>query len=96
MYSCSTIENLFFGNIEHLPSNNEEHEKMGREVAELEEAFIGRLGKEERTLFDKIQESQGNISALENREAFVEGFRLGAKIMLEILGIPYPTGNKVF
>jgi len=92
----SIFEDLFYGNIN--PSDKcfdkqSEYAKFVKTVADNEEklnAFLGNLpnAQEERRLFSQMIDAQIEIGQFSEIEWFIEGFRLGASIMLETSVLP--------
>ena len=46
----------------------------------------GEMTAEGRKLFEEFQEVQADLNGIECEEVFVEGFRLGAQMMLDAFG----------
>lgn len=84
----NTLEDLYYGNL--LP-----HEKCARlddEVKELlkllnrnEEKLISTLSDEQKETFGKYKDCNREISEISEREIFLNGFRLGAKIIVDVV-----------
>lgn len=85
------LEDLYYGNInpnEKCFQKNSEYAKFAHIVIENEEkltAFLAALpnAEEERHLFSQMVNAQSELSGFTEYERFIEGFRLGAIIMLE-------------
>ncbi len=81
------IEELWYGNI----APNELSLKQGRykellgEVVRCEKDLGERLNDEENVIFDKFTELMSEMYGIAEREAFVRGFTLGAKIIIEVM-----------
>jgi hypothetical protein len=54
-------------------------------VSKLEQTFLSRLNPEEQTLYETIEKERVTPTEMEREETFVEGFRLGVRIMAEAL-----------
>ena len=86
MYAYPILYDLFLGKInpnESLKPRVPEYTELNVEAAELENKFVNILTSEQREYFDAMQEAQGSVAAMEVREAFIIGFKLGARITLE-------------
>ena len=82
------IEELWYGNI----SPCERHFKRGSTYSELlgyivrhEEDLQKRLSDNEKEIFEKFTECTNVMYGIAEREAFVRGFTLGARIIIEIM-----------
>ena len=94
MHTHPTLDNLYLGNInpsEDLKPAFPEYKKLNKEVVELQYQIEDRLEAIDRDLFHTMQNARGDLYAMEVREAFIVGFRLGANIMLETLGTYRPN-----
>ena len=89
------LEELWYGNI--LPheldvSPKSSLERLGRLIVRNEEELDPLLSEKAKEVFEKLMENQADRTRLNECEAFVYGFRLGAKIMLEVMD----DGSKQF
>ena len=82
------IEELWYGNI----SPCERDFKRGSQYSELlgyivrhEEDLQKRLNEEEKEIFEKFTEGTNEMYGIAEREAFVRGFKLGARIIIEVM-----------
>lgn len=86
------LEELYYGNIspwsdyEPCPEvtvvaarNNKTIEKLQRCVTD----------DEQKELFERLIDGHSEIMALSEKDAFLAGFKFGAKVMMEILTKPY-------
>ena len=82
------LSELWYGNIEPqdrtIPRNSE-HKKLLSKICEYEEKFRGIFSPEQQTEFEDYENATISVTAICEEAAFVYGFRLGAKIMLEVL-----------
>ncbi|MEL7656664.1 MAG: DUF6809 family protein [Bacillota bacterium] len=79
---------LFFGNInpnEKLYVRNSGYDKAMQTRSTNEDSLSELLTDEERSLFLNYANAQSELSSIIAIEYFSDGFRLGAKIMLEVL-----------
>lgn len=82
------LEELWYGNI--LPHKRDVVPKskrhyLGRLIVRNEEELDPLLSEKAREVLEKLNENQADRARLNECEAFVYGFRLGAKIMLEVM-----------
>lgn len=88
---CNFIEQLFFGNIESQQqsiSKNRELKKVWDELVSCEEELSFKLNPEEKELFNKYIDCHAKASLLNEKDAFVNGFRIGAKLTLDTFANP--------
>ena len=83
------LEKLWFGNVNPnerklLPSNKQY--ELVKLIVQHEEAILPTLTVQVKDTCEKLRECRSELTSLVECEAFVEGFRLGAKIMLEMIG----------
>ena len=83
-----TLKDLWYGNI----SPNEERyidetvrKKLIAQYFAYDEKLKTILSQEERNMVEKREDVLSQISSYHESEAFISGFRLGVKIMLEVL-----------
>ena len=84
----SILDELWYGNI----APYERDFKKGDAYAELlgyivrhEEALQKRMNDEEKEILEKLTECTDELHDIAEREAFVRGFVLGAKIIIEVM-----------
>ena len=61
------------------------YQRQAEEVVKLEETLLCSLSSAQKELFYKLNELQGELLSLETTDNFVDGFRLGALFLLDIL-----------
>ena len=84
----SILDELWYGNI----APYERDFKKGGAYAELlgyivrhEEALQKRMNDEEKEILEKFTECTNEMYGIAEREAFVRGFTLGARIIIEVM-----------
>lgn len=84
----NTLEDLYYGNL--FPQ--EKCAKLDDEVKELlkllnrnEEKLISTLSDEQKETFEKYKDCNCEISEISERDDFISGFQLGAKIIIEVI-----------
>ena len=82
------LEDLYYGNL--FP--NEKCAKLDDETKELlvllnrnEEKLIATLSDEQKETFEKYKDCNREISEISEREIFLNGFRLGARIIIDVV-----------
>lgn len=81
-----TLEDLYYGNL--FP--HKKVSKLDDEMKELlgllnrnEEKLIANLSDEQKETFEKYKDCNREISEISERQSFIMGFKLGAKIVIE-------------
>lgn len=84
----NTLEDLYYGNI--VP--NEKCAKLDDEVKELlkllnrnEEKLTATLTESQKETFEKYKDCNREISEISEREIFLNGFRMGARIIIDVV-----------
>lgn len=82
----NTLEDLYYGNL--FP--HEQASKLDDETKELlgllnrnEEKLSATLSDEQKETFEKYKDCSREISEICERQSFITGFKLGAKIVIE-------------
>ena len=82
------LEDLYLGEIrpgERSGSRNRQHMKALDELLKAEEELSATLSEEQKKLFDYFTDAQREVCILTDVETFTYSFKLGAKIMLDVL-----------
>lgn len=80
------IEQLYYGNInpqDRFCPKGSEALKIQRRVSALEEAVKSHLSDSDQHILDDFCKAQLDLLCLSNLDAFVNGFRLGAKLAVD-------------
>ena len=84
----SVLSDLWYGNIEpqdrKIP-RDKEYKQLLNKICKYEEQFRGIFSPEQQKDFEDYENATISVTAISEEASFVEGFRLGAKIMLEVL-----------
>ncbi len=81
-----TLEDLYYGNLfphEQCATLNDETKKLLRLLNRNEEKLIATLSDEQKETFEKHKDCHREISEISERQSFITGFKLGAKIVIE-------------
>ena len=82
------IEDLYYGRIspyEMSISATPEYQKL-KSIADRNEDLLRKsLSDEQKLLLDKLIESVTDISSISERDMFIAGFRLGMKLMIDVM-----------
>ncbi len=84
----SILQELWYGNIHPMeddPYNTPELKKLSGCMSRHSEALDKTLSDEQRELLEKLMDSHSDFNSLSEAVIFICGFRLGARIMLEVM-----------
>lgn len=84
----TTLENLYYGNIapyEVRVVKGSEYEKVSKLAIRNDEALVATLTEQQKEIFQKFKESQMELLNLGERDAFIRGFSLGVKMIIEVI-----------
>ena len=84
----STIQDLYYGRIspyEMSISTAPEYQKLKALADKNEDLLRETLSDEQKELLDKLIESMTDISSISERDMFIAGFRLGMKLMIDVM-----------
>ena len=85
----SIIEELFYGNIcpntDCRTQDNETTQLMGY-IANHHDALLSTLNDQQKEILEKFDDCYSELTDINEREIFAYAFRLGAQLMLEMLG----------
>ena len=83
-----TIRELFYGNIhpfERDGPKDSEGDKLAKLTIRHENALKATLNESEAELLEKYKDAMTELSCLSECEGFINGFRLGVRLMAESL-----------
>ncbi len=83
------LQDLFYGNIDPNTGSfdkDSEYGKAMRTIADNEEKLLVLLNGTEKNLFLDFTNAQSSINGITAEEKFIHGFKLGALIMIEVMG----------
>ena len=84
----NTIQDLYYGRIspyEMSISTAPEFQKLKALADQHEDLLRETLSDEQKELLDKLIESFTDISSISERDMFIAGFRLGVKMMIDVM-----------
>ena len=85
----SILNEFFYGNLTPYEyRQSKETKAMNAKVLNDEDALIGNLPESEqaqRDLLEELFRDRTTLTVLSERDAYIEGFKTGARFMLEIL-----------
>ena len=84
----NTIQDLYYGRIspyEMSISTAPEYQKLKTLADKNENLLKETLSDEQKELLEKLTESITDISSISERDMFIAGFRLGMKLMIDVM-----------
>ena len=84
----NTIQDLYYGRIspyEMSISTAPEYQKLKALADRNEDLLKESLSQEQKELLGKLIESVTDISSISERDMFIAGFRLGMKLMIDVM-----------
>ena len=84
----NTIQDLYYGRIspyEMSISTAPEYQKLKALAEKNENLLRETLSDEQKELLDKLTECITDISSISERDMFIVGFRLGVKLMIDVM-----------
>ena len=82
------LEELWYGNVtpgeRDTPRGSRLH-TLGALILRNEEELMPLLSDKAKEVYEKLRDNQSELSCFNECEVFVQGFSLGAKIMLEVM-----------
>ena len=84
----NTIQDLYYGRIspyEMSISTAPEYQKLKALADRNEDLLKETLSDEQKELLDKLIESMTDISSISERDMFITGFRLGMRLMIDVM-----------
>ena len=83
------LEDLYTGNVrpgERSFRQNSQYSRALAQAVESGDALIKSLTEEQKKLFEAYMDAQREVNILTDCETFIYSFKLGAKLMLDVLG----------
>ncbi len=84
----SILEELYEGNIcvdELIVSKHPEYRPLNKRISETLAMWRNKLSQEDYNQLEKLMDLRSEASSIEASEAFMNGFKLGAVIIMEVL-----------
>ena len=82
------LEELWYGRInpsQRTKSDDKLETELTEQIVEKEDELAALLSDEAKEILDQMRDKQLELSTLNERKAFISGFRLGARIMHEVM-----------
>ena len=82
------LEELWYGRInpsQRMQPDDKSDSELTEQIVEKEEELDALLSDEAKEILEQMRDKQLDLSTSNERKAFISGFRLGARIMLEVM-----------
>ena len=82
----TTLEDLYYGNIcpcEKSLTRDSEYSHLLDLAVKNEEKFSVLLSPQQKEMFEKVKDCMTDMNNILEKEAFIDGFRLGVKLVAE-------------
>ncbi|WP_150267494.1 DUF6809 family protein [Paenibacillus tepidiphilus] len=83
------LEDIFYGNLrpnENIHPKHSEYQELNRKISSLIENYHKRLPPHEYDELEQLLDLMGQTTSMYSAAAYTEGFRLGVRIMIEVMG----------
>ncbi|MBE6598210.1 MAG: hypothetical protein E7638_02070 [Ruminococcaceae bacterium] len=83
------IEELWYGNLrpsERVIRGGSEYDGLRKDLSERLDEISPLLSENAQAKFEEIINGLGHMTALSEADAFVQGFRMGAKLIMDMMG----------
>ena len=85
----SILEELWYGRINPSQRTQQDEKsafELTEQIVEKEDELAPLLSDEAKEILDQMREKQLDLSVANEKKAFISGFCLGARTMLEVMG----------
>lgn len=90
----TTLEDLYYGNIiphEHSIKRGSAYSEVLGYVVRHEDDLKATLTEQQKEIFEKLKDCESELHGMNELESFVSGFKLAAKIIIEVLQESHKT-----
>lgn len=84
----TTLENLYFGNInphERFIKDGTRVDKLVKALSKNEDELNSTLTEKQKEAFEKFKDNTNELSCITESKAFADGFILATRIMVEVM-----------
>ena len=82
------LADLYYGRViphEHGIKSGSEYEELLGCVIRYEDGLVSTLTEQQKEAFEKYKDCKSDIDGMNELEAFINGFKLATKIMIEVM-----------
>lgn len=84
----TTLEYLYYGNIiprEHSFKRGSAYSEVLGYIVRHQDDLIPTLTEQQKEIFEKLKDCESELYGMNELEAFVSGFKLASRIMIEVM-----------
>ena len=86
-----TLEDLYYGNIiphEHSFKHGSAYSEVLGYIVRHEDDLKATLTEQQKEIFEKLKDCESELHGMNELEAFINGFKLATRIMIEVMHEP--------
>lgn len=87
----TTLEDLYYGNIiphEHSFKRGSAYGDVLGYIVRHQDDLIPTLTEQQKEIFEKLKDCESELHGMNELEAFISGFKLATRIMIEVMHEP--------
>ena len=87
----TTLEDLYYGNIiphEHSFKRGSAYSEVLGYIVRHEDDLRATLTEQQKEIFEKLKDCESELHGMNELEAFINGFKLATRIMIEVMHEP--------
>lgn len=87
----TTLEDLYYGNIisrEHSFKRGSAYSELLGYIFRHQDDLIPTLTEQQKEIFEKLKDCESELHGMNELKAFISGFKLASRIMIEVMHEP--------
>lgn len=87
----TTLEDLYYGNIiphEHSFKRESVYSEVLGYIVRHQDDLIPTLTERQKEIFEKLKDCESELHGINELKAFISGFKLASRIMIEVMNEP--------
>lgn len=84
----TTLEDLYYGNIipvDHSLKQGSAYSEVLKYSVHHQENLLTTLTGQQKEIFEKLTDCESELCGMNERQAFAEGFKLAARLLIEVM-----------
>ena len=84
----TTLENLYYGNIvphEHSFKRGSAYSEVLGYIVRHQDNLLVTFTEQQKEIFEKLEDCESELHRMNERQAFTEGFKLAARLIIEVM-----------
>lgn len=84
----TTLENLYYGNIvphEHSFKRGSAYSEVLGYIVRHQDNLLATFTEQQKEIFEKLEDCESELHGMNERQAFTEGFKLAARLLIEVM-----------